>query len=117
MSKAQLIKGGLAIAALMAALVLITRSVTNTGFDPQANARDIVVVCQETGQEWTTQRGFLMDQLYRRSLPLEESDGLSSPHADGRHVAFPKDKGVWKQMLAEARAQLNDLAGAPKSDG
>jgi hypothetical protein len=110
MSKGQLIKGGIAIVVLAAALVLITRNVTSSGFDPQANAEDIVIVCSETGEEWTQQRGFLMDQLYRRSLPLEETDGLSSPYAQGRHVAFPKDKGVWKKMLADARAQLGDLA-------
>ncbi len=113
MSKGQLIKGGIAGIALIAAFVLITRSFTSSGFDPQANAKEIVVVCQETGQEWTQQRGFLMDQLYRRSLPLEETDGLSSPHADGRRVAFPKDKGVWKQMINEARVQLGDLSSAP----
>lgn len=109
-SKGQVIKIGVSAAALLVALVLVVRSMNSSGFDPQANAASVVVVCQESGQEWSVRRGFLMDELYRRNGPLDLTDGLSSPHADGRRVAFPKDQGVWKRMVAEANVQLAALS-------
>lgn len=110
MTKSEIIKLSVGGVALIAALVLLLRSLGGgNGFSPATAAQDVELKCEETGQTWSVQRGFLMDALYRRGLPLDEDVGLGSPHADGRLVAFPTDRGVWRDMIRQAETELGAM--------
>ncbi|MEN0020809.1 MAG: hypothetical protein AAF747_08005 [Planctomycetota bacterium] len=106
MGKGSLIKLGIAAAVLILLAITVRAFVGGSSYNPQKNAESITLVCEESGEEWTVMRGFLMDQLYRRQLPLDKERGFSSPHAEGRLVAFPKSGSAWNSMINEATAQM-----------
>lgn len=113
MSKSQLIKGTIAAAALIGAFVLLGRYFFGSTNDPRALAtREIVIECSETGETWTMVGGHLMDHLYQRSRPIDPSVGLSSPHAGGEPVAFPRNRDLWQRMCERAEAEMAAVSRA-----
>ncbi|MAY75462.1 MAG: hypothetical protein CMJ31_12265 [Phycisphaerae bacterium] len=107
MSKPAVIKGVVGGVLLLAALVLIAKyAIGGSGYNPSAGAQEVKIVCSETGESWTMVRGRLMDALYSMPYPIDPEQGLSSPHANGRRVAFPEDRSLWREMVNRANSEI-----------
>jgi len=107
----------LAIGGVLLALaaVFVIRYITGGGggFNPREAATDITIECGETGETWTVVRGQLMDSLYSRGYPIDPEVGVGSPHADGRPVAFPQDRRLWREMVEKANTELKAYTADP----
>lgn len=97
---------GVLLAAAGAVLLFRLLGVGGDGFDSRASGEMLTIVCEETGNEWELERGRLRDMLLTRQYPLDPSRGLSSQFADGRPVAFPKDRKDWESMVKQANEAI-----------
>jgi len=103
LDKGKAIKLSVAAVLLVAAVALIVRSFV--GGNELTRVSFIEIECQQTGEVWEMERGRLMDSLYARGDTVDPEVGLSSPHANGAPVAFPKDRGAWQRMVDQVNAE------------
>lgn len=97
---------GVLLAAAAAVLLFRLLGGGGDGFDSRASGEMLTIVCEETGNEWEMERGRLRDTLLTRKYPLDPSQGLSSQFADGRPVAFPKDRKDWERMVQQTNEAI-----------
>ena len=94
----------LVVAALLG-VFLIFRAVTGNT-DPYSRDRlsqDIKIRCEETGTEWTLNRGWMERQLRTRAMApgslIDPSVGLANPET-GTPTGFPVNReGDWEQTI------------------
>jgi len=72
-------------------------------------SEDITIRCDETGEEWTMNRGRLERDLYTRSGVLDPSIGIPNP-TTGKTTGFPVDRELeWDRVIARINAEKASL--------
>lgn len=68
-------------------------------------SEDVVVLCEETGEEWTISRGKIERDLYMRQGLIDPDQGITNPNT-GQPTGFPADREKeWDSVIERINAQ------------
>jgi hypothetical protein len=72
-------------------------------------SEEVVVVCEETGDEWTISRAKLERDLYMRQGMIDPSQGIANPNT-GQPTGFPSNREKeWDRVIERINAQKKSI--------